>query len=111
MRRLGAAGLLFVSGCSFIMVTGYKPPPAPPTCTSSHTAPGLDTTFAILTSLAAVATGLDLQDVTSGDNQSNAPLDSLILLSAIPLAVLFTASAIYGYVKVSDCRQAAAGIK
>lgn len=115
MMRAGvaaAAGLVAMagSGCSFVFA--HNPPPNHRElryfdCPRSYTAPVVDTGVAVgatavvlLAAAIAVSTGPFL-----GGGDFNAGRFALV---AVPVVGLPTSSAVYGYVKVANCREAKA---
>jgi len=97
------AGVLALgSGCSFLFVTPPPPTPPPPPqridCSTNYVDPIVDTVLATLGGMLSLL-------VISGpclDVCSDSKTKGLIL--SLPLFVLPTASAIYGYSKVGACR-------
>ena len=98
---------LGVEGCSFIFAAG---PPANHRelkyfdCPSSHAPPTIDTVVAVaggVVTFLAWGLGTALSSESGGNANS-------ILLVGIPLVLLPTASAVYGYSKGGDCRDAKA---
>jgi len=112
MRFMVAVAVMWLSGCSFIFVSG------PPTnheqlpyfsCSESRAAPVVDTILAALQAL-NLATAASVSDQQWSDNFNGDPPFSRG--AAVPLYVgttLFTAaSAYYGYKNTGDCREAKA---
>ena len=100
---LGCALALGSGGCSFLFVTP-PPKPAPPTppqadCSTYYTAPIVDTVLATLGGMisALVISGPCFDVCDEGKTTKG-------IIVSLPLFVLPTASAIYGYSKVSACR-------
>src|SRR5205823_1255722 len=100
MKRVAIA--LLVSGCSFVFVQG---PPANYQhmedfhCTSSEVAPMLDVVFAGLHAL-------DLSLVGSNQFRLDDSTKSAVIGIDLALIAVHVASAIYGFVKTSDCQEA-----
>lgn len=91
-------------GCSFAFVT---PPPHAPQpqqqidCTTNYVGPIVDT---VLATLGGMLSLLVLSGPCIDVCEESAKTKGLLL--ALPLFVLPTASAVYGYSKVNDCRSA-----
>jgi hypothetical protein len=101
----GLTGLCSMTGCSFLFVHG--PPPDHQRlpffdCSSSNVLPVLDALYAGAVAIDAVAAGAD-RGVLSTTSSSKA--DVFLLAGE---AAVMRASAIYGFRKTSDCRQAQA---
>lgn len=99
---LGCALALGSGGCSFLFVAPPpKSPPPPPQradCSTYYTAPIVDTALATLGGmLSALAISGPCIDVCDDSKTKG-------IIISLPLFVLPTASAIYGYSKVSSCR-------
>jgi hypothetical protein len=108
MMRSVAAGLLFVSGCSLLTVSGPKAPPAAPACTSSNAAPVFDTVMAVAFAVAAGGTGFAASQNEEGSSGIDRGIDTGVFAISLPLAVLFAVSAGLGFSRVSKCRAATA---
>lgn len=83
-----------LSGCSYLFVTEAPPPPVWKSvkwsdCTQSNFLPGLDTTFAVLDGISAIA--------AAGSGESAA------LVGALLGTALYGSSAIYGFRHVDRC--------
>ncbi|MFL5307817.1 MAG: hypothetical protein ACJ8F1_21540 [Polyangia bacterium] len=95
----GLVGLCSTTSCSFLFVHG--PPPDHQRlpyfdCSTSNVLPVLDALYGGLAAAAAVAAG-------TGSQEFNRPSDTWVLGAE---AALVGASAVYGFSKTSDCRQA-----
>jgi hypothetical protein len=98
MRAL-AISLLLVGGCSFLMTGAPAAPPAPPDCVRSRFPPIADLGLAFV---AVIGTEVSAGVGELGDGKTS----SGGLAFFIPVLGVATASAIYGFVRTSQCRDA-----
>jgi hypothetical protein len=95
-----AAAALCASGCSFMVVRG----PPRPDCTTRPIAPVLDTAIFGLAAFGALYAHQRLDEPDGGEFPNNDFLRMQRTFSFLG-AVLFGASAGYGYLKVASCRR------
>jgi hypothetical protein len=109
MRTIAAA-LVVTCGCSFVLVKGpepERPPGAPVTCTELPVAPVIDSGLAVLGVVGAVYAHRRLDEPAGGEFPNNDFLRMQRIFAGIG-AVLFAASATYGFLKTTQCRRARA---
>jgi hypothetical protein len=111
MRR--GLALVMMCGCSFALVHGPKPAPAPTSdCTQSRVVPIIDTVVAGVAALFAVyamaASTNEWHDVNCdvGDTSCTAPNQSVTAVVGSIIAVGDGLGAYWGYTRVSQCRRA-----
>lgn len=101
-------GVVPLGGCSLLFVRGPKPvsnwaeAPEPPVCTENNAAPVLDTLFAVLQGVRAVA-GAAVDDSFYRDFPLSREAD---ILTGVGLGALFAVSAAVGFGRTSECKAA-----
>jgi hypothetical protein len=114
MRRLGPLLLMSaLPACSFALIKGRPSPPVDPNsrleCTASRAAPAVDVALAVL-SAGGGALALATAPPSTCTDYSCVGADSVKGLGVAGLVVgaVYAASAVYGFVKTSGCRDALA---
>ncbi|MFT3697483.1 MAG: hypothetical protein QM831_30350 [Kofleriaceae bacterium] len=97
MARLIACALLVTTGCSFVLTSAPTPPPADPDCTRSNLVPAVDVGIAIM---AVFVAGLSAGGGALGSEEKGPEYGGLAVMG------LAATSAIYGFVRTSQCRAA-----
>ena len=112
MMRRGLA-LVMMCGCSFALVHGPKPAPAPATdCTQSRVVPILDTVLtgvaALVAVYAIVASSSEWHDANCNvnDGSCSPPNQALSAVLGSVVAVGGGAGMYWGYARVDQCRRA-----
>ena len=113
MRR--GLALVMMCGCSFALVHGPKPAPAPPTdCTRSRVVPIIDTAVAGVVALIAIyamaASSSEWHDFNCDVNDSSCPVPNQSVTAVVGsiIAVADGAGAYWGFTRVEQCRRAQA---
>ncbi len=100
LRTTAVVALLGVTGCSFMNVHGPGDQPNPPQvyvgCTDQSMDPFIDLGLGILTAAAVVTALIDKSNGTDPQNKTTA--------SGFILPVIFGGSAVYGFTRISACR-------
>jgi hypothetical protein len=109
---------LALASCSFATVNGPAPPPqAAGDCTTSHIAPGLDVAGTVVGALGtavgvaflASVKGCEASHPPGYNNESCGAAAGFGVIVGVPsliAAVVYGASAVYGFRRVGACRQA-----
>jgi hypothetical protein len=115
MRR--GLALVMMCGCSFALVHGPKPAPAPATdCTRSRVVPIIDTAVAGVAALFAIyamaASSSQWHDVNCdvNDGSCTAPNQAFSAVAGSIIALADGAGAYWGYTRVEQCRRAQAAV-
>jgi hypothetical protein len=94
--------IMSLCACSFVTTSAPKAPPNPPSCSESFGSPALDLVGAVIggPTLAFLAWAL------TEDNLTNRQSDTVIGLTMATTFVAFGASAVFGFSRVSRCKDA-----